>query len=323
MARSRGYVVPKRLSIWEQEELRLREEEKKKREAEKLERERQEAWDRRWNKTRVNDLNAFSFSNFVEKPISLGKHWGRNLTLDGRVLTQYKLFEKKQLRSEFPCAPVIQAWHGTNIRNLSKIAKYSLKTGHKHCLYGSGIYTTRDLQKALRYGRNGDVLVLLRCSVAVGNIYYSDSSGDKSSVVGLDKEYQSVYTGARSKVHGAWGGMVQGEEFVVYDSSQVEVTEIYVWKQLRSAPVVKEPSKQRIGAKHRYWEHRRRKDAARPKPLVPTHPCQRVVDGALAFCKNIYWRWNKDNTVKHPKCILTLDLTNGEWCRSWEKSRKK
>ena len=204
-------------------------------------------------------------------------------------------------RKAFSCGNVLEMWHGTKHPSLASIAKNGLRRGSSTCLFGSGIYLSRDITKALNYGQSYESylpgygygmqstrsVTLLRCAVATGTALNAHTEAWRSELhhVGPTPKhrYNSLYAPNRVLIDGVIGGALRGEEWVVYDPSQVEILEVYFWTQEAKpvvVPVVKPvvrvpaaPSKQRIGAKSALMFRRRTDTKGGEKEVLARHHC--------------------------------------------------
>jgi hypothetical protein len=200
-------------------------------------------------------------------------------------------------RTRFGCGNVLEMWHGTKHTSLAAIAKEGFRRGREGCLFGSGIYFSRDITKALNYGQGSTAMgiraiTLLRCAVATGVHLNASTESWRSALdsgsIGPTARYNSVWAPGQVSIAGAFNGSLLREEWVVYSPLQVEVLEVYFWteeiklvlpvvKPWVTAPVAPKPvSKQRVGAKQRLAQQRRDRNV--DTSVQQHHHCVR--DGA-------------------------------------------
>jgi len=176
----------------------------------------------------------------------------------------------------WPCSNVRTLWHGTRIDNLGSIAKngLSVKYAGRHCLFGAGLYFG-NIGKALNHRGYDDLSVVMKCAVAMGNIFYPAASG-KPTCVGLDKEYQSLHMRQGYQVAGLWSSVANADELVVYSNTQVNVLNIFVFTkgQVELAP----PTKVVMSRQH-WLQHQKYSSASavlvRSNAKCSRHPCTR------------------------------------------------
>jgi hypothetical protein len=168
---------------------------------------------------------------------------------------------------------------GTSVQVVEQVGRQGLRPGRRgrgKRLFGRGLYFTRDLGKALAHAKKhgNAVMVLLRCSVAMGKIASDDSAfRERSASFGLDPRcpYNSLYCGPASLVAHAWGGYVANEEFVVYDTRQAVVQEIYLLQVTVVLPRV--PAKQRVSPRTAAYQRDQKKQRASTQDHLVRHHC--------------------------------------------------
>jgi hypothetical protein len=135
---------------------------------------------------------------------------------------------------------ITSAYHGTHEYNIYSITRNSLSVSKSHemCLYGKGIYTAPNVNKARNYGRFAGVhQFILVVKVALGNPLKNPTSGQYSWDKLSKDGFHSVFAGAGVILGGVWGGYLNNSECVVYRDDQAIISEIYEYAAEPQKPV--------------------------------------------------------------------------------------
>lgn len=119
-------------------------------------------------------------------------------------------------------------WHGTSILTALQIVEEGLRPGNPYCMFGSGIYLG-PFAKAVGYAGHGPIIFMLKVRAALGRIWYATKPAHCNWVTLIAEGLHSI-AGMRG-VTASWGKTLREDEFVVYRTEQVLVTEIWEFRQ--------------------------------------------------------------------------------------------
>jgi hypothetical protein len=128
-------------------------------------------------------------------------------------------------RITYPHKEEVILYHGTHVSNFATVLVKGFKRGSSSCLFGSGIYLA-DIYKAMGYSSGcADVGwgVLFKCAVNLGRVYEAGGS-----LKHCPANFDSVY-GKAGKV-ATWNGVLQRDEYCVYDPKRIRILEIWIRK---------------------------------------------------------------------------------------------